>query len=60
MLQKNYAYRVTWSEDDREYVGLCVEFSRLRWLDKTTEAIAEVAAKQIIVILSLYLADFIG
>ena len=21
-----YTYRVTWSEDDQEYVGLCAEF----------------------------------
>jgi predicted HicB family RNase H-like nuclease len=32
-----YTYRVTWSEDDQEYVGLCVEFSSLSWLDKTPE-----------------------
>jgi hypothetical protein len=24
-----YTYRVTWSEDDKEYVGLCAEFPRL-------------------------------
>lgn len=33
-----YAYRVTWSEDDREYVGRCIEFPSLSWLDKTPEA----------------------
>ena len=33
-----YTYRVTWSEDDKEYVGLCAEFSSLSWLDKTPEA----------------------
>jgi hypothetical protein len=22
----HYTYRVTWSEDDQEYVGLCAEF----------------------------------
>ncbi len=27
-----YTYRVTWSEDDQEYVGLCAEFSSLSWL----------------------------
>jgi hypothetical protein len=28
MVQKNdkYTYRVTWSEDDNKYVGLCSEF----------------------------------
>jgi predicted HicB family RNase H-like nuclease len=30
-----YTYRVTWSEDDNEYVGLCVEFPSLSWLART-------------------------
>ncbi|MEW6518357.1 MAG: type II toxin-antitoxin system HicB family antitoxin [Thermodesulfobacteriota bacterium] len=34
----HYTYRVTWSEEDKEYVGLCVEFSSLSWLAKTPEA----------------------
>lgn len=34
----HYTYRVTWSEDDNEYVGLCVEFPSLSWLSKTPEA----------------------
>jgi hypothetical protein len=33
-----YTYRVTWSEDDPEYAGLCTEFKSLSWLDKTPEA----------------------
>ena len=33
----HYTYRVTWSEDDNEYVGLCAEFPSLSWLDKTPE-----------------------
>jgi predicted HicB family RNase H-like nuclease len=33
-----YTYRVIWSEDDREYVGLCTEFPSLSWLGKTPEA----------------------
>ena len=33
-----YTYRVTWSEDDNEYVGLCTEFPSLSWLAKTPEA----------------------
>lgn len=32
-----YTYRVTWSEEDQEYVGLCAEFPSLSWLDKTPE-----------------------
>ena len=33
-----YTYRVTWSEEDREYVGLCSEFPSLSWLASTHEA----------------------
>jgi len=33
-----YTYRVTWSESDHEYVGLCAEFPSLSWLAKTPEA----------------------
>lgn len=32
-----YTYRVTWSEDDDEYVGVCVEFPSLSWLAGTPE-----------------------
>ena len=32
-----YTYRVTWSEEDNEYVGLCVEFPGLSWLANTPE-----------------------
>ena len=32
-----YTYRVTWSEDDNEYVGLCAEFPSLSWLSLTPE-----------------------
>jgi len=32
-----YTYRVTWSEDDKEYVGLCAEFPSLSWLAPTPE-----------------------
>lgn len=34
----HYTYRVTWSADDDEYVGLCVEFPSLSWLADTPEA----------------------
>ena len=33
-----FTYRVTWSEDDGEYVGLCAEFPSLSWLAKTPES----------------------
>jgi predicted HicB family RNase H-like nuclease len=32
-----YTYRVTWSENDEEYVGLCAEFPSLSWLAKKPE-----------------------
>jgi predicted HicB family RNase H-like nuclease len=32
-----YTYRVTWSDEDDEYVGLCAEFASLSWLAKTKE-----------------------
>jgi len=40
MVLKNdrYTYRVTWSENDKEYVGLCAEFPSLSWLSTTPEA----------------------
>jgi hypothetical protein len=33
-----YTYRVTWSEEDGEYVGLCAEFASLSWLASEPEA----------------------
>ncbi len=33
----HYTYRVTWSEEDKEYIGLCIEFPSLSWLAKTPE-----------------------
>jgi predicted HicB family RNase H-like nuclease len=33
-----YSYRITWSEDDMEYVGLCTEFPSLSWLANNPEA----------------------
>ena len=32
-----YTYRVTWSEEDEEFVGLCTEFPGLSWLAETPE-----------------------
>lgn len=32
-----YTYRVTWSEEDGEYVGLCAEFPSLSWLAENQE-----------------------
>ncbi|MGK5089644.1 type II toxin-antitoxin system HicB family antitoxin [Bdellovibrionota bacterium FG-2] len=33
-----YAYRVIWSDEDGEYIGLCAEFPSLSWLAKSQEA----------------------
>ena len=33
-----YTYRVTWSENDHEYIGLCAEFPSLSWLSSTPES----------------------
>lgn len=38
MDHNHYAYSVTWSGDDGEYVGLCAEFPSLSWLAPTPEA----------------------
>jgi predicted HicB family RNase H-like nuclease len=32
-----YTYRVTWSEEDQEQVGLCAEFPGLSWLTDAPE-----------------------
>lgn len=32
-----YTYKVLWSEDDGEYVGLCAEFPSLSFIDKSQE-----------------------
>lgn len=34
----HYTYRVTWSEEDGEYIGLCAEFPNLSWLASEPEA----------------------
>lgn len=37
MKTDHYTYRVTWSAEDGEHVGLCVEFPSLSWLASTPE-----------------------
>ncbi|TAK89857.1 MAG: toxin-antitoxin system HicB family antitoxin [Burkholderiaceae bacterium] len=34
----HYTYRVTWSPEDGEHVGLCAEFPSLSWLAEKPEA----------------------
>ena len=33
----HYTYRVTWSPDDNEHIGLCAEFPSLSWLAPSPE-----------------------
>jgi len=33
----HYTYRITWSPEDAEHVGLCVEFPSLSWLAPSPE-----------------------
>ena len=37
MTPDHYTYRVTWSAEDNEHVGLCAEFPSLSWLAVTPE-----------------------
>ena len=32
-----YTYRVTWSDEDQEFVGLCTEFPSLSWVASTRD-----------------------
>ena len=34
---EKYTYRVLWSDEDGEFVGLCAEFPSLSWLASTSE-----------------------
>ena len=33
-----YTYRITWSEEDEEFVGLCTELPSISWLAQSPEA----------------------
>lgn len=46
-----YTYRVTWSEEDGEFVGLCAEFPSLSWLAKTPEGAMKGIRKVVIKVL---------
>ncbi|WP_419164317.1 type II toxin-antitoxin system HicB family antitoxin [Candidatus Palauibacter sp.] len=40
-MSDRYTYRITWSAEDNEHVGLCAEFPSLSWLASTpTEALS--------------------
>ena len=53
MNSKQYAYRVIWSEEDQEFVGLCAEFPSLSRLDKDQEA----ALRGIVALVKATVAD---
>lgn len=38
MSSDKYTYRVMWSEEDKEHVGLCAEFPGLSWLANSPES----------------------
>ena len=46
---KHYTYRVTWSEEDQEFVALCAEFPSLSFLseshDKALKGIVEMVGE---------------
>jgi predicted HicB family RNase H-like nuclease len=35
MEEDRFSYRIEWSEEDEEYVGLCAEFPSLSWLSRS-------------------------
>ena len=36
-IAEKYTYRIAWSEEDGEYVGLCAEMPSLSWLDRSRD-----------------------
>jgi predicted HicB family RNase H-like nuclease len=51
MSAEHYTYRVTWSQEDGEYLGLCAELPSLSWLagspQKALSGIRQVAAEAV-------------
>jgi predicted HicB family RNase H-like nuclease len=37
LVNDRYTYRIVWSGEDGEYIGLCAEFPSLSWLDPSPE-----------------------
>ncbi len=54
MLKKadKYTYRVTWSEEDSEFVGLCAEFPSLSWLASSQTAALQGIRKVVVEVLA--------
>lgn len=38
MVADPYTYRIGWSAEDAEFIGTCVEFPSLSWLDEDEDA----------------------
>ncbi len=45
MDHKHYTYRIIWSEEDGEFVGLCAELPSLSWLHASMEGALRGIAK---------------
>ena len=52
-----YTYRITWSEDDQEYAGLCIEFPSLSWLAHTPETALKGIRKVVVEVISDMLSN---
>ena len=52
-MDSKYTYRVLWSEEDQEFVGLCAEFPSLSWLESSQEE----ALRGIVALVKNTLAD---
>lgn len=45
----HYAYRVIWSSEDNEFVGLCAELPSLSWLASSqSEALAGISLNRLV------------
>lgn len=53
MDHRHYTYRVMWSDEDQEFVGLCAEFPGLSWLHATMDG----ALKGIVATVARVVAD---
>jgi predicted HicB family RNase H-like nuclease len=53
MDHKRFTYRIVWSDEDQEFVGLCTEFPSLSWLHATMEG----ALKGIVRLVAEVVAD---
>lgn len=53
----NYTYSVLWSEEDKEYVGLCSEFPGLSWLSENQDAALHGIRQMVAIVVSDMLAN---